>query len=75
MHDSTGCQGYNHVKCNDGTWEVFEENSTACGYTEPTPEPTPEPENPITPTALGLIAAGVGAYLLLRARGGTTKNV
>ncbi len=63
-HGDVSCIGYEQSRCNDGRWEVFEENSAACGYTEP----TPEPENPIPPTALGLIAAGVGAYALLKLR-------
>lgn len=34
-HGDVGCVDYDRVRCNDGTWEVFEENSGTCGYPAP----------------------------------------
>lgn len=39
------CSGTTRIRCNSGTWEVYERNSTHCGYVSPGPG---EPEPPVT---------------------------
>lgn len=34
-HSSEGCVGFNKAVCNNGIWEVTEENAESCGYPAP----------------------------------------